>query len=58
MNGADLIGQIKHVNKNVECLICSLYDDDAFIFSALKNGAIGYLLKDSTRDQILLALMM
>jgi DNA-binding NarL/FixJ family response regulator len=33
-----------------------MYDDDEFIFSALKNGALGYLLKDSTGDQILEAL--
>ena len=56
MNGPNLIGQISHVNKNVQCIICSLYDDDAFIFSALKNGAVGYLLKDSTGDQIIAAL--
>jgi NarL family two-component system response regulator LiaR len=56
MNGANLMGLISNVNKNVQCIICSLYDDDAFIFLALKNGAVGYLLKDSTGDQILTAL--
>jgi len=56
MNGAKLIGKISAVNKNVQCIVCSLYDDDAFVFSALKNGAIGYLLKDSTAKQILAAL--
>ena len=56
MNGPNLIEQISHLNKKVQCIICSLYDDDAFIFSALKNGAMGYLLKDSTGDQILAAL--
>jgi len=56
MNGPNLIGEISHVNSNVHCIICSMYDDDAFIFSALKNGAVGYLLKDSTSDQILSAL--
>ena len=56
MNGPSLIGQISQVNQNVQCIICSLYDDDAFIFSALKNGAVGYLLKDSTGEQILAAL--
>ena len=33
-----------------------MYDDDEFIFSALKNGALGYLLKDSSGDEILAAL--
>ncbi len=37
-------------------MICSMYDDDEFIFSALKNGALGYLLKDSSGDEILAAL--
>ncbi|MES1215953.1 MAG: response regulator transcription factor [Bacteroidota bacterium] len=56
MNGPALIREISLVNSNVQCIICSMYDDDEFIFSALKNGAIGYLLKDSTGDQILAAL--
>ncbi len=56
MNGARLVAEISLLNKNVQCIICSMYDDDEFIFSALKNGALGYLLKDSSGDQILAAL--
>lgn len=56
MNGADLVWHITQSNKNVQCIICSMYDDDAYIFSALKNGALGYLLKDSLGDEILSAL--
>jgi DNA-binding NarL/FixJ family response regulator len=56
MNGADLVWHITQSNKNVQCIICSMYDDDAYIFSALKNGALGYLLKDSKGDEILSAL--
>jgi DNA-binding NarL/FixJ family response regulator len=56
MNGADLILKIKEKNDKVQCIICSIYDDDEFIFSALRNGAMGYLLKDSSRKQILAAL--
>lgn len=56
MNGAKLVSHITAANKNVQCIICSMYDDDEFIFSALKNGALGYLLKDSSGDQILAAL--
>lgn len=33
-----------------------MFDDDEFIFLALKNGALGYLLKDSSFDDILIAL--
>jgi two-component system, NarL family, response regulator LiaR len=56
MNGADLVRQITLQNKEVQCMICSIFDDDAFVFKALKNGALGYLLKDSTSDQIITAL--
>ncbi len=56
MNGASLVSHITHSNKEVQCIICSMYDDDEFIFSALKNGALGYLLKDSSGDEILAAL--
>ena len=56
MNGASLVKQISQVNKEVQCIICSMYDDDEFVFAALKNGALGYLLKDSTGQQIIAAL--
>ncbi len=56
MNGATLVSHITQANENVQCIICSMYDDDEFIFSALKNGALGYLLKDSSGNEILEAL--
>ena len=56
MNGAEFVRHISLQNKAVQCIICSMYDDDAFVFNALKNGALGYLLKDSSGEQILHAL--
>lgn len=56
MNGAKLVAEISQVNRNLQCIICSMYDDDEFIFTALKNGALGYLLKDSSGEQIIAAL--
>jgi two-component system, NarL family, response regulator LiaR len=56
MNGANLVSHITNANKNVQCMICSMYDDDEFIFSALKNGALGYILKDSSGEEIIAAL--
>ena len=34
-------------------MVCSFYDDDEFIFKALKNGACGYILKDAMPQEIL-----
>jgi two-component system, NarL family, response regulator LiaR len=56
MNGAHFIKHISEANKDVQCIMCSLFDDDEFIFLALKNGALGYLLKDSSFEHILTAL--
>jgi len=56
ISGIKLVQEIRKVNNDVQCIICSLYDDDEFVFTALKNGALGYLLKDSTPDQIIGAL--
>lgn len=55
-NGIDLIADIKIKTPNVLCMICSFYDDDEFVFKALKNGACGYILKDAMPQEILASL--
>jgi NarL family two-component system response regulator LiaR len=56
MNGIELIKKLKPLNKKTEYLICSSYDDDEKIFSALEAGACGYILKDSTSQEIIRAI--
>lgn len=52
-NGVELIGAIKEVLPDTLCMVCSFYDDDEYVFKALKNGASGYILKDSMPRQII-----
>ncbi|MFN8289100.1 MAG: response regulator transcription factor [Chitinophagaceae bacterium] len=52
-SGVDLIGSIKEVLPKTLCMVCSFYDDDDYVFNALKNGASGYILKDSMPQQII-----
>jgi two-component system, NarL family, response regulator LiaR len=52
-NGAQLIFEIKEKVPDMLCMVCSFYDDDEYIFSALKNGATGYVLKDSMPGDII-----
>lgn len=52
-NGVQLIAAIKEKNPGILCMVCSFYDDDEFVFKALKNGASGYILKDSMPKQII-----
>ncbi|HRF19124.1 MAG TPA: response regulator transcription factor [Chitinophagaceae bacterium] len=55
-NGIDLIGAIKKASPDIQCMVCSFYDDDEYVFNALKNGACGYILKDSMPNDILISL--
>jgi DNA-binding NarL/FixJ family response regulator len=42
------IAKLKQLFPSSLCLICSMHDDDEKIFSALKSGADGYILKNSS----------
>lgn len=52
-NGVDLIYEIKSQVPEVQCMVCSFYDDNEYVFNALRNGASGYLLKDSMPQEII-----
>ncbi len=52
-NGIDVISVIKQQTPDVLCMVCSFYDDNEYIFNALKNGACGYILKDSMPGDII-----
>ena len=55
-NGIDIISTIKQQKPEMLCLVCSFYDDSEYIFDALKNGASGYILKDSLPKDIIASL--
>lgn len=52
-NGVELIYDIKTHVPDVQCMVCSFYDDNEYVFNALRNGASGYLLKDSMPQEII-----
>lgn len=52
-SGVELIAAIKESLPDTLCMVCSFYDDDEYVFNALKNGASGYILKDSMPKQII-----
>ena len=52
-NGIDLIGIIKEQLPATLCMVCSYYDDNDYIFKALSNGAVGYILKDAEPQEII-----
>lgn len=55
-NGLEAISEIKRENPNARILVLTSFDDDQKVFTAIKSGALGYLLKDSAPQQLLQAI--
>lgn len=53
MTGVELIRQVKLKRPEIQCMVCSFYDDNEIVFNALRNGASGYILKDSLATEII-----
>ena len=50
--GDSVISYIKARKASVQCIVLTSFDDDDYLFSALKAGANGYLLKDQQEDEL------
>ena len=55
MDGVEATRQIREQTPESRVLILTMYDDDATVFTAMKAGAQGYLLKESEQDDIVRA---
>ena len=58
MNGLEATRIIEKKFPKTKALILSMYDSEEYILSAVDAGAIGYLLKDAPREEILNAIRM
>lgn len=55
LNGAEATRQIKAEFPVIQVVILTTFDDDEFVFDALKAGATGYLLKDLPSEDLVQA---
>ena len=53
MNGIQATKLIKENFPCVRVLVLTTYDADAWLFDAIRNGADGYLLKDTSREVLI-----
>jgi DNA-binding NarL/FixJ family response regulator len=53
MNGIHATREIKEKYPHVKVLVLTTYDADAWLFDAIRNGADGYLLKDTSREMLI-----
>jgi len=56
MNGIHATKAIKEKYPHTKVLILTTYDADAWLFDAIRNGADGYLLKDTSREALIRAI--
>ena len=52
MDGVTAIGKIKAEHRDIHILVLTTYDSDSDVLPAIEAGAIGYLLKDSPREEL------
>jgi len=57
MNGLDAIREIKAGNPDIKILVITSFSDDDKVFPAIKAGASGYLLKDTSPQQLLQSIL-
>ena len=56
VNGVEATRQILRRHLQIKVLVLTTYDQDGWLFEALRAGAAGYLLKDAPRDDLVKAL--
>lgn len=55
-NGIEVIGEVTKENPRARILVLTSFADDEKVFSAIKAGALGYLLKDSSPQELIQAI--
>lgn len=56
MNGIQATARIRQEHPATRVLVLTTYDDDEWVFDAIRAGAAGYLLKDAPREQLIAAI--
>lgn len=51
-NGVETVARIKQQMPQVQIIMLTMYDYDEYIMHAVKAGAIGYVLKSSSREEL------
>ena len=56
ISGIEGVRKLKETNSDASVIMCTVYEDDQKIFDALCAGAIGYLLKEVTPQELIQAM--
>ena len=56
MNGIEAIGEIKEQSPATRVLVLTVHKTEEYVLASLEAGADGYVIKDATREELLLAI--
>ncbi len=56
MNGMEAIREIRRLSKEVRIVVLTVHKSEEYILGTFKAGADGYVLKDATHEELLMAL--
>ena len=56
LNGIEVIKELKKAKCHTKIIALTIHDNDAYVIEVLKNGALGYLLKDVEPDVLIRAI--
>lgn len=56
INGVECVRQLKQLMPSIQVMMLTVYEDTENIFNALAAGATGYMLKRTSRDELLEAI--
>jgi DNA-binding NarL/FixJ family response regulator len=52
MDGVEATRRLRETDPNAKVIILTTFDDDEYVFEGLRAGALGYLLKDVSGDEL------
>ncbi|MES9860680.1 MAG: response regulator transcription factor [Candidatus Thiodiazotropha sp. LLP2] len=55
LNGMDAVREIKERMPEVKALVLTVHNEEEYVLASLKAGANGYVLKDATQNELMVA---
>jgi two-component system, NarL family, response regulator NreC len=56
INGLEVARQVSHHSPHTRIIVLSMYGNEPYVLEALRNGAVGYVLKDANAAELLRAI--
>jgi len=58
MEGVEAIVELRRIDQNIRVLVLTNYEEDEYVYRAVRAGAMGYLLKNTSQEEIIRAVEM